>query len=374
MSKVQMLRAFVNQRLSAAAEEIFELFERTIAEYEQHLYRSQGDRERLREHLDSAVDLHGADTQQMLVGEAEVFSQQHDWNTNLEHVDQPEMSHIKEEQKEPWSSQEEERSQKLRETTGITEFSFFPATVKSENDEKSQSSELHQCLTAKKSEAELPEAGSNGDSHRGSELAKNLLPYRHLEPNRDHDISHYSEHVSAETNDCAETRGSYLASYLNVLRNSDVNVSDSISNSVKKSFSCADCGKTFASKGNLKTHMTCHTGEKPFVCPMCGKRFRQNSNMVTHVRIHTAERPFTCTICKASFTQRGTLHQHMRIHTGEKPYSCSMCGKRFTQKGSVTQHMTVHTGEKPFNCSVCGKRFDRPSLIRNHRCVYATDA
>ncbi|KAK2920591.1 hypothetical protein Q8A73_000076 [Channa argus] len=191
MSKVQMLRAFVNQRLSAAAEEIFELFERTIAEYEQHLYRSQGDRERLREHLDSAVDLHGADTQQMLVGEAEVFSQQHDWNTNLEHVDQPEMSHIKEEQKEPWSSQEEERSQKLRETTGITEFSFFPATVKSENDEKSQSSELHQCLTAKKSEAELPEAGSNGDSHRGSELAKNLLPYRHLEPNRDHDISHY---------------------------------------------------------------------------------------------------------------------------------------------------------------------------------------
>ncbi|XP_033940220.1 uncharacterized protein [Pseudochaenichthys georgianus] len=32
MSKVETLRAFVNERLAAAAEEIFELFERTIAE------------------------------------------------------------------------------------------------------------------------------------------------------------------------------------------------------------------------------------------------------------------------------------------------------------------------------------------------------
>jgi len=32
MSKVETLRAFVNERLTAAAEEIFELFERTIAE------------------------------------------------------------------------------------------------------------------------------------------------------------------------------------------------------------------------------------------------------------------------------------------------------------------------------------------------------
>ena len=39
MSKVQTLRVFVKQRLTAAAEEIFELFERTIAEYEEELCR-----------------------------------------------------------------------------------------------------------------------------------------------------------------------------------------------------------------------------------------------------------------------------------------------------------------------------------------------
>ena len=41
MSKVQTLRVFVKQRLTAAAEEIFELFERTIAEYEEELCRQR---------------------------------------------------------------------------------------------------------------------------------------------------------------------------------------------------------------------------------------------------------------------------------------------------------------------------------------------
>ena len=39
MSKVQTLKVFVKQRLTAAFEEIFELFERTIAEYEEELCR-----------------------------------------------------------------------------------------------------------------------------------------------------------------------------------------------------------------------------------------------------------------------------------------------------------------------------------------------
>lgn len=41
MSKVLPLREFVNQRLAAAAEEIFELYERTIAEYEEEVCRQR---------------------------------------------------------------------------------------------------------------------------------------------------------------------------------------------------------------------------------------------------------------------------------------------------------------------------------------------
>ncbi|KAM3866210.1 zinc finger protein ZIPIC-like [Diretmus argenteus] len=40
MSRVQMLRAVVEQRLTAAVEEIFGLVERTIAEYEEEKHMS----------------------------------------------------------------------------------------------------------------------------------------------------------------------------------------------------------------------------------------------------------------------------------------------------------------------------------------------
>jgi len=46
MSKAQMLRGLVNQRLAAAAEEICGLFERTIAEYEEELSSSKEENER----------------------------------------------------------------------------------------------------------------------------------------------------------------------------------------------------------------------------------------------------------------------------------------------------------------------------------------
>ncbi|XP_034734845.1 involucrin-like [Etheostoma cragini] len=70
MCKVQMLRALVEQRLTAAAEEIFGLFERTIAEYEEELCRSKEENERHRKRLDAVFSpqlrLHRAELPQQL--------------------------------------------------------------------------------------------------------------------------------------------------------------------------------------------------------------------------------------------------------------------------------------------------------------------
>lgn len=41
MSTIEHLREFVNERLTAAAEEIFRVFKQTIAEYEQELDRQR---------------------------------------------------------------------------------------------------------------------------------------------------------------------------------------------------------------------------------------------------------------------------------------------------------------------------------------------
>lgn len=56
MSKVQKLRSLVNQRLTAAVEEIFGLFERTIAEYEEEVSRSKQENERQRKLLDAVFN------------------------------------------------------------------------------------------------------------------------------------------------------------------------------------------------------------------------------------------------------------------------------------------------------------------------------
>ena len=53
MSKVQLLRALVEQRLTAAVEEIFVLFERSIAEQEEELCRTKEENERQRRLLDA---------------------------------------------------------------------------------------------------------------------------------------------------------------------------------------------------------------------------------------------------------------------------------------------------------------------------------
>ncbi|KAM6919940.1 uncharacterized protein PEZ65_011979 [Lycodopsis pacificus] len=99
MSKVQMLRCLVNQRLTAAAEEIFGLFERTIAEYEEELSRSKEENERqLRAVLIPQLRLHRADVQQLLVDKEEVPPEQQE--SSLDQED-PEPPHIKEEQEDP---------------------------------------------------------------------------------------------------------------------------------------------------------------------------------------------------------------------------------------------------------------------------------
>ncbi|KAM9839128.1 uncharacterized protein ACBR49_017796 [Aulostomus maculatus] len=110
MCPVQMLRALVKQRLTAAAEEIFGLFERTIAEYEERLSRSREENERQRHLLDAVlkpqVRLHRAvnpaDVQQLLESKEEVPPEQQEWSSRVEQ-EQPEPPHIKEEQEELWT-------------------------------------------------------------------------------------------------------------------------------------------------------------------------------------------------------------------------------------------------------------------------------
>ncbi|XP_075931691.1 uncharacterized protein LOC142931583 isoform X3 [Anarhichas minor] len=353
MSKVQMLRCLVNQRLTAAAEEIFGVFERTIAEYEEELSRSKEENERQRKLLDAVfipqLRLHRADLPQLLVNNEEI--QQQEWSSSLDQED-PDTPHIKEEQEELWTSQEGEQLQGLEEAD--IKFLFTP--VKSEDDEEeAQSSQLHQRQT------EQMEIEGDGEDCGGPEPDRNS----DLEPYPDNKTGDSSE---PETDDWNGTREPQ--SGLNSVNNDDVSVSDSTSSAGVKPFSCSHCGKRFGCRSFLKRHMRTHTGEKPFCCSICKKSFAQSGDLQKHVRIHTGEKPFGCSVCGKAFSDGGNLKGHMRTHTGEKPFSCSVCKKSFTRSDSLQKHMRIHTGEKPLSCSECGKRFGLNGTLTRHMKIH----
>ncbi|XP_033989773.1 zinc finger and SCAN domain-containing protein 31-like [Trematomus bernacchii] len=273
-----VLLSLVKQRLTAAAEDIFVLFERTIAEYEEELSRSKQENERHRKLLDAVLQpqlqIHRADVQQLVVVKEEVPPEQQEWSSSLDQEDPEPPPHIKEEQEELWSSQEGEQLQGLEEAD-IIKFTFTPVPVKSEDDEeKPQSSQLHQRQT------EHLETEADGEDCGGPEPARNSDPERHLQPETEDYPGDSSEPDTEERADWKETRepGS------NSQKNNQDPVSESRRSAGEKPFSCSVCEKSFAKSGSLKDHMKIHTGEKPFSCSVCEKSFTQSGSLKDHMK------------------------------------------------------------------------------------------
>ncbi|XP_071378489.1 uncharacterized protein [Centroberyx affinis] len=186
MSRAQMLRVFVNQRLNAAVEEIFGLFEKTIQGYEEEIDRQ---RRLLENVLKPEVQINKPAPPQLFVHQEEDPPEQQEWSPSLD----PEPRHIKEEQEELWTSHEEEQLQGSEEAD-IIKFPFTPVPVKSENDEeKPQSSQHNQTQTDQSREAELPGCTSteqmkteaDGEDCGTSESASNLDPASDVQPAND---------------------------------------------------------------------------------------------------------------------------------------------------------------------------------------------
>ncbi|XP_063755998.1 gastrula zinc finger protein XlCGF57.1-like [Eleginops maclovinus] len=402
MCKVRILRELVKQRLTAAAEEICVLFERTIAEYEEELSRAKGENERQRKllHAHAAFQpqlrLHRADVQQLLVVKENVPPEQ-EWSSTMDQEDQQTPTNIKEEQEELWSSQEGEQLQVLEEA----DITLTLAPVKSEDDEeKPQSSDLNQRPT------DQITTEADGEDCGEPEPASNLDPDRHLQSDTEDNTGDSSESDTEDSADWNETRKSQSGS--NSLKKDRGSVNDSRSSAVEKKFLCSECGKRFGHRTNLRTHMMTHTGEKPFSCLVCKKSFTVSYRLQHHMRIHTGEKPYSCLVCKKTFRLNGNLYTHMKVHkandqasvsgskgsaveqpfacvvcrkrfsskksmnrhslthTGEKAFSCSVCDKGFSQKGDLNIHVKTHTGEKPFSCSVCNKNFLRKGHLKRH--------
>ncbi|XP_028984908.1 zinc finger protein 583-like [Betta splendens] len=85
-----------------------------------------------------------------------------------------------------------------------------------------------------------------------------------------------------------------------------------------KPYSCSVCEKRFSNCSHLAAHIRTHTGERPYRCEICRKTFITTSALNRHQTIHTEGKQFICSQCGKSFKWMESLGRHMRsVHKRE---------------------------------------------------------
>ncbi|XP_075338704.1 uncharacterized protein LOC142398548 [Odontesthes bonariensis] len=335
MSSVQHLREFISQRLTAAAEEIFSEFEKTIVQYEEEIDRQRG---LLDISWKPQIKLHTAELSlQHVIAEENILSDQQlcnqEGNSSLEQKE-PKLPQLKEEQEEA-----------------------EPPQFKEEQEELCPSHEGEQFLIRQKTDFLMVNPANEESDHKNSEPNSNQLHSHNSALSvLKGQITEYTDVIKPYTCNALGKK----VSHLSLLK------CDKISHTGEKLYSCKICEKTFSLNSSLLRHMRTHTGEKPYSCKVCDKSFSQSGILLSHMTTHTGEKLYSCKLCKKRFSLSSSVLRHMRTHTGERPYPCKICEKRFSLSTSLLRHMRTHTGEKLYPCKICGKRFSVSSSLLRH--------
>ncbi|XP_071349626.1 zinc finger protein 562-like [Trachinotus anak] len=320
MSRLELLNVFLNDRLTAAGEEIFRAVKDAVVEYQSEILRSKEENERLRRLLNVAV-------QRLLL--------------------QPELHSVQpQEDGQPCES----------EWRGRVE---LPPQVKEEP-------KLRNIQT-----------DEGGDSEEGN--CSHVEPLQRSHPPPAQTVCSRlsvstppltSQEIKAESgreDDRRQQAANSLASSLTVHSNCRAAQSDSCSSPAKThrtQKADQQMKGSLRSNGKASAHIfqvknvrslkpplprSSHPSQsiqRWHSCKECGKGFSFACQLEVHMRWHTKEKPYSCAVCRKSFTTVSMLKRHHRIHTGEKPFRCHVCGKCFNQSAHLNTHFRLHTRER----------------------------
>ncbi|XP_063317014.2 zinc finger protein 260-like [Pelmatolapia mariae] len=428
MPSVQYLREFINERLTAAAEQIFLEFEKTIVQYEEEI-------DRQRRLLDITwkpqIKLRRIDLPlRLLCKEEVVLSEQQLWNQERSSsVDQeePEPPQNIEQQEELCSSQEGEQLELEEETdtfmvtatykesdlsnTSHSDSSVFVGTESREafkvlnnstqikKDINHQPRELDVTSSAEtdvhrtdlpqqhvcKQEGVLPQQQlRNQDRSSRLDQGEPEPPQRTEEQNKLCSSQDGEQPVVTETKTSTVTSAHSKSDHSESEANRDQLLTHGSAAAESRHQEGGKKGDSDSGNPESKLHVNrsqsnnseefppsasrCNTdtGRKSLQCEICGKSFKKKCQIKEHYKIHTGEKPFTCKTCEKSFAQKSTLLRHMTVHTGERLFACHLCGKTFRQRGNLMIHLRIHTGERPYSCTVCEKTFSQSSHLLGH--------
>lgn len=285
----------------------------------------------------------------------EVSPEQQDLSTTRGCGDQLMLLHVKEEEDDLLTKEDECRRPQEEDMIRFT-FSSVPARDDEEDGDKPQATQLQQTDHDRDwKHLNTEDCGPRPAARPSGPAGCYVWKVQNTEP-----VQKDEEPVSDE--DCSLGQAAYISSGCPT---GSVQICSG-TQTVVKPFSCSVCGNRFTQYKYLKNHMRLHTDGKSLSCSVCKKTFLWKTVLDAHMRIHTGEKPYSCSVCGAKFTHGSNLASHLKTHSGVKPYTCAVCKMSFSRRHHLSRHTKIHTGEKPFSCYFCGKTFRERAYLTRH--------
>ncbi|XP_061832795.2 uncharacterized protein [Nerophis lumbriciformis] len=402
-----MLKELVKERLMAAADEIFALFESTITSYEEELSRTREEKERHRQQLEAVcktqIVLHVEDIQQ-LSGRREVHPPTPQDGRSALRQEDPQPTHLKEEKKEGCISQSGEECLLGPQEADLTKLPLTGDSVKTEDHEdKPQVDHLIAPLsdsdditshsaedkdedytqvplssdtdgggdTRTHTDNQHPECSEKKTDKKGSTCsfgAQSVCNKEDSAPHTDGQQRRQEEHPPTPR----EGSSTLMQEDPQPPHIKEEEEELWISQSGEECFLGpreADLTKLPLTGVSVKTE---DHEDKPQVDNLLAP-LSDSDDMTSHSaededEDNTQEPLSSDTDCEGGMrTHTDNKHPECSENkTDKKRFTCSLCAKSFCVKKDFARHTRTHTGEKPFSCSFCSQRFTQKDNMISH--------